>query len=59
MAGGFAARFGITAPYWAGFAVAVAVSATTWRVFNKAAVARAYARPPAGAGEAAGLAAAT
>jgi MFS family permease len=56
LAGGFASRFGITAPYWAGFVVAVAVSATTWRVFNKAAVAEAYATPPAG--EAAGLAAA-
>lgn len=57
LAGGFASQFGITAPYWAGFAVAVAVSASTWRVFNKAAVAQAYATPPAS--EAAGLAAAT
>jgi hypothetical protein len=57
LAGGFAARFGITAPYWAGFAVAVLVSATTWRVFSKAAVAAAYASPPAG--ESAGLAATT
>ena len=57
LAGGFAARFGITAPYWAGFAVAVVVSAATWRVFNKAAVARAFATPPAS--ETAGLAAAT
>jgi MFS family permease len=57
LAGGFASQFGITAPYWAGFAVAVAVSASTWRVFNKAAVAQAYATPPAI--QAAGLAAAT
>jgi MFS family permease len=57
LAGGFAARFGITAPYWAGFAVAVLVSATTWRVFSKAAVADAYASPPAG--ESAELAATT
>ena len=40
-----AARFGITAPYWVGFVVAVLVSASTWRVFNRAAVAQAYAAP--------------
>jgi len=40
-----AARFGITAPFWAGFVVAVVVSASTWRVFNRAAVAQAYAEP--------------
>ncbi len=45
IAGGLAHRFGITAPYWAGFAVAVAVSVTTWRVFSRAAVAAAYATP--------------
>lgn len=45
IAGGLASRFGITAPYWAGFAVAVAVSVTTWRVFSRAAVAAAYATP--------------
>jgi hypothetical protein len=45
IAGGFASKFGITAPYWAGFAVAVIVSATTWRVFSRAAVAAAYATP--------------
>jgi MFS family permease len=38
-----AARFGITAPYWAGFVVAALVSAATWRVFNRATVAEAYA----------------
>ncbi len=47
LAGGFAAQFGITAPYWVAFVVAVIVSVTTWRVFSKAAVAEAYATPPA------------
>jgi hypothetical protein len=41
-----AARFGITAPYWAGFVMAALVSAATWRVFNRATVAEAYAEPP-------------
>jgi MFS family permease len=45
LGGVIAARFGITAPYWAGFVVAVLVSAGTWRVFNRAAVAEAYAEP--------------
>lgn len=46
MLGGVAAaRFGITAPFWAGFAVAAAVSAATWRVFDRANVAEAYAEP--------------
>jgi MFS family permease len=44
--GGLVARtFGITAPYWAGVAVAIAVSATTWRVFSRATMAAAYAPP--------------
>jgi MFS family permease len=43
LGGVFASAFGITAPYWVAFVVAVAVSATTWKVFNRAAVARAYA----------------
>ena len=43
LGGLIAARFGITAPYWAGFVVAVLVSAATWHVFNRAAVAEAYA----------------
>ena len=43
LGGVIAARFGITAPYWAGFVVAILVSATTWRVFNRATVAEAYA----------------
>ena len=45
LGGVIAAGFGITAPYWAGFVVAVIVSATTWRVFNRATVAQAYAEP--------------
>jgi MFS family permease len=45
LGGVIAARFGITAPYWAGFVVAALVSAGTWRVFNRAAVAQAYAEP--------------
>jgi MFS family permease len=40
-----AAKFGITAPYWVGIVVAVIVSAATWRVFNRATVAQAYAEP--------------
>jgi MFS family permease len=48
LGGVIAASFGITAPYWAGFVVAVIVSATTWRVFNRATVARAYAEPAPG-----------
>jgi predicted MFS family arabinose efflux permease len=47
LGGVVASRFGITAPYWAGFAAAALVSAATWRVFNRAAVAQAYAEPPA------------
>ncbi|PYC67779.1 MFS transporter [Micromonospora arborensis] len=45
LGGLLAARFGITAPYWVGLVVAIGVSAATWRVFNRAAVARAYADP--------------
>jgi hypothetical protein len=36
---------GITAPFWAGFVVAVLVSAATWHVFNRATVAQAYEVP--------------
>jgi hypothetical protein len=43
LGGVIAARFGITAPYWAGFVLAALVAAGTWRVFNRAAVAEAYA----------------
>jgi MFS family permease len=45
LGGVIAARFGITAPFWAGFVVAAVVSAATWRVFNRATVAQAYAEP--------------
>ena len=45
LGGVIAASWGITAPYWAGFVVAVIVSVTTWRVFNRATVAQAYAEP--------------
>ena len=43
LGGVIAARFGITAPFWAGFVVAALVSAATWRVFNRVTVAQAYA----------------
>jgi MFS family permease len=43
LGGVVAGAFGITAPYWVGFVLAVIVSATTWRVFNRATVAAAYA----------------
>ncbi|MFJ8582149.1 MFS transporter [Micromonospora sp. NPDC093277] len=45
LGGVVAARFGITAPYWVGFAVAVVVIALTWRVFDRATVATAYGEP--------------
>jgi MFS family permease len=45
LGGVIAAKFGITAPYWVGFVVAAIVTATTWRVFNRATVAQAYAEP--------------
>lgn len=45
LGGAIATKFGLTAPYWVGFVVAIIVSATTWRVFNRATVARAYAQP--------------
>ncbi|MBO0833766.1 MAG: MFS transporter, partial [Actinobacteria bacterium] len=45
LGGVVAARFGITAPYWVAFVVAALVSAVTWRVFNRATVAKAYAEP--------------
>ncbi|MEZ0070563.1 MFS family permease [Streptacidiphilus sp. MAP12-20] len=41
--GGLAARFGVTAPYWVGFVVALGVAAATWHVFDRASVAAAYA----------------
>lgn len=45
LGGTLAAAFGITAPYWVAFVVAVGVSAATWRVFDRATVAQAYADP--------------
>ena len=45
LGGVIAARFGITAPYWIGFVVAILVSAATWRVFDRATVSRAYEDP--------------
>lgn len=45
LGGVVAAKFGLTAPYWVGFVVAIIVSAATWRVFDRATVARAYADP--------------
>jgi MFS family permease len=45
LGGVIASNFGLTAPYWIGFVVAVLVSAATWRVFDRATVAAAYAEP--------------
>lgn len=45
LGGAVADRFGLTAPYWIGFVVAVGVSVATWRIFNRATVSRAYAEP--------------
>jgi MFS family permease len=45
LGGVLATRFGLTAPYWVGFGIAVVVSAATWRVFDRATVAAAYATP--------------
>jgi predicted MFS family arabinose efflux permease len=44
LGGVIASSFGLTAPYWIGFVVAVIVSAATWRVFDRATVAQAYAQ---------------
>jgi predicted MFS family arabinose efflux permease len=45
LGGALASAFGITAPYWVGFVVALIVAAATWRVFDRATVAAAYAEP--------------
>jgi MFS family permease len=45
LGGVIASSFGLAAPYWIGFVVAVLVSAATWRVFDRATVAQAYAEP--------------
>ena len=52
LGGVVAAKFGLTAPYWVGFVVAVAVSVATWRVFDRATVAKAFAEPSAAAHDA-------
>jgi MFS family permease len=49
LGGALASAFGLTAPYWVGFVVAALVAAGTWRVFDRATVARAYETRPAGA----------
>jgi predicted MFS family arabinose efflux permease len=46
LGGVIAASFGLTAPYWIGFAVAIAVSVTTWHVFSPTVVSAAYAAEP-------------
>lgn len=43
LGGALAGALGLTAPYWVGFVVAVAVSAATWRTFDRAVVDRAWA----------------
>jgi MFS family permease len=48
LGGVIATKFGLTAPYWTGFVVAIIVSAVTWRAFDRATVARAYAEPAPG-----------
>jgi MFS family permease len=45
LGGVVASSFGITAPYWIGFVVALGVSAATWRVFSPPEVTAAYAAP--------------
>jgi MFS family permease len=42
LGGVLASWFGLAAPYWVGFVVALIVSATTWRVFDRATVQAAY-----------------
>lgn len=45
LGGVMAKHFGLAAPYWAGFVVAVIVAVSTWRVFNPAAMAQAHETP--------------
>ncbi|SCE91863.1 Predicted arabinose efflux permease, MFS family [Micromonospora mirobrigensis] len=45
LGGVVADRFGLPAPYWVGFVVALVVVVATWRVFDRATVAAAYATP--------------
>ena len=42
LGGALASAFGLTAPYWVGFVVAVGVVGATWRVFDRPTVAAAY-----------------
>jgi MFS family permease len=46
LGGVFASAFGLTAPYWIGFVIAIAVSAITWHVFSPAVVSAAYPTEP-------------
>jgi MFS family permease len=43
LGGALATAFGLSAPYWVGFVVAIIVAAATWRVFDRASVEAAYA----------------
>jgi len=47
LGGVLAQAAGLTAPYWAGFVLALAVTAATWHVFSRASMAQAHA-PTAG-----------
>lgn len=51
LGGVIATYFGLRAPYWIGFVVAIAVTATTWRVFDRDTIAAAYAPPVRPAGD--------
>jgi MFS family permease len=46
LGGVLAKQFGITAPYWVACVVAAIVAASTWHVFSRAEVAKAYQTPP-------------
>jgi MFS family permease len=46
LGGVIASSFGLTAPYWIGFVVAIAVSVITWHVFSPAVASAAYAAAP-------------
>jgi predicted MFS family arabinose efflux permease len=52
LGGALASAFGLAAPYWVGFGVAIVVIACTWRVFDRTTVARAYQAEPAAQGDA-------
>jgi MFS family permease len=42
LGGALATAFGLSAPYWVGFVVAIIVAVATWRVFDRTTVAAAY-----------------